>query len=167
MPLGQKHGPSCKRDGAIRVVVDNASPVDLGPLEIDHPGIRFVIEPTKGAAVTVPSASQRSAPTATTDGRLLIVHMAKLPAPVRATNPDARTAVSCVRLGQALPANHAAWSRDSGQSARNRWAAARVRACDSGPYRGIRFDVLTVRLCVSNTVTFTSTGNRYEGRRSP
>lgn len=32
------------------VVVDNASPVDLGPLRAAHPGIRFVTEPTKGAA---------------------------------------------------------------------------------------------------------------------
>lgn len=32
------------------VVVDNASPVDLAPLRAAHPGIRFVTEPTKGAA---------------------------------------------------------------------------------------------------------------------
>ncbi|WP_424991078.1 glycosyltransferase family 2 protein [Fluviibacterium sp. S390] len=32
------------------VVADNASPCDLGPLQAAHPGVRFVTEPTKGAA---------------------------------------------------------------------------------------------------------------------
>lgn len=44
--------PQIDRAGEVveAVVVDNASPLDLGPLEADFPKLRLVIEPAKGAA---------------------------------------------------------------------------------------------------------------------
>ena len=58
------------------VVVDNASPVDLGPLGAAHPGIRFVTEPKKGAA-----AARNRGVRETTAPRLAFLDCDCVPAP--------------------------------------------------------------------------------------
>lgn len=58
------------------VVGDNASPVDMGPIQAAYPMVRFVTEPTKGAA-----AARNCAVRATTAPYLVFLDSDCLPAP--------------------------------------------------------------------------------------